>query len=418
MGKYFIPGICVLPMICHWLLPSGIEDFKCYLDIFGVKFFVFDFLYIIYIIYYNTKSSGKTCLSYGRKTRVVILCITIILYTILCLTFESVPNFMALIINNMSFVWFTLLFILAPLSKRQILLTKPFFVTALIILVCEVFIFSLGLMQYRSAVGTDLSGQDFDGFMRISTTIGGATGSAVIIGLLGAFCISIYEWNKLEQIALIVLTSIGVFFTMSRGTSLVWIIYVIYFVYSTYLKHTRFSTKIKALLGATILLTGLYYVGIFRPIENRFEHMEQSSDFSAGRDDKLAISLKMIDESAPFGYGLGQVFPNKAVALNFNEPHHFAPHNMYMLIAIELGWSGLFLYILLIFCLMSQINYKNPLAVYLCLLFIINANTESVLTDSEYSALIIFAIMAITKFSVSKSKIPHKTTNIDMIQCS
>lgn len=404
MKKYLIPAFCVLPMIFHWILPSGIED-SLFLNIMGVRFFAPDLLYFVYVLYFNTAQyKVRKILPSKYKLRLLLLCICILAYSFVCLAFGSVnAGMITLMVNNMSFVWFSLLFLLAPLSDRQIQLTKPFMVTSLAILISEVVLFSLGLMTYRTAMGNQLKGQDFDGFMRISTTIGAATGTAVVIGLLGALCLTVYKWNKIEKIILLLATTAGVYITMSRGSSIAWTLFVVYFVYKEYLYHVSFSKKFKLAIVISLVITALFYVGVFRPILARFEHMEQSSDFSAGRDDKMDISIRMIKESFPFGYGLGQVFPEKAIALDYKAPNKFAPHNMYTLIGIELGIPGLLMYLLLIILLLRGINYKNPLSIYLWLVFLVNANTESILLDSEFAALILFAIMSITKFRQKSS---------------
>ena len=401
LKKYFIPGLFVLPMIIHWLMPWGIES-KMYLSILGIKLFIPDFLYIIYIIYCLNPQNRRRSLSPLKKAFLFFIIYAIVAYSWLCLIFNGIEYVNSLIINNLSFVWFTALCIFLPLSKDEISRTKPFLFSALTLLVFEVIVYGLGIMHYSK-----LTGQDFNGVMRISTTIGAATGTAVIIGLLGAICLSLYSWSIKGKIIVLLFSSIGIFYTMSRGTSLLWCMFIGYYFYVEYFRNFNSSQRRKSFCYIAIGVSVFYFVGGFDPILARFTHMEKSSDPTAERGGKFETSMKMIEESIPWGYGLGQVMPEKIIEEDFPAPHHFAPHNVYNLLAIELGWPGLFLFLLLFFILFKNIDYKSPLAIYLCLVFIINANTESILLDSEFAALILFAFMAITKYKPTSNKISN-----------
>lgn len=398
--KYFIPTIFVLPMILHWILPWGTE-LKFYASIGGITFFTPDILYVFYLVWYNTTSHSHRRIPMHRRAYLVLLSAVIVIYAWIVLVTKDVGYIPDLIINNLSFVWLSLIFLLAPLSRQQIMLTKPIMVAALVILVAEVLLFSLGILHYTSASGNTLRGHDFGGAMRISTTVAAATGTAVVIGLLGAIVCTIYDFTKRDRIAVMLLTSLGVYFTMSRGTSLLWTIYMIYFFYRQFFKHVSAVRKMRALLGAVAVVSIFYLAGGFNPIINRYEHMKNSRDASAGRDEKFSTSMSMINKSMPFGYGLGQVMPEKAIESNHDTPHHFAPHNVYTLIAIELGVVGLALFVLFLLLLMSGISYKAPLSVYIVLAMLINFNTESFVLDSECMALLLFAIMSVTKYVYS-----------------
>lgn len=398
--KYFIPTIFVLPMVLHWILPWGTE-LKLYASIGGITFFTPDILYVFYLVWYNTTSHCHRRIPMHKRAFLVLLSTIIVIYAWIVLVSKDVSYIPDLIINNLSFVWLSLIFMLAPLSRQQIMLTKPIMLTALIMLVAEVLLFSLGILHYTSASGNTLHGHDFGGAMRISTTVAAATGTAVVIGLLGAIVATIYDFSKRGRIVIMILTSLGVYFTMSRGSSLCWTLYMIYFFYTQFFKHVSTVKKMRALLGAIAVVSIFYFAGGFNPIINRYDHMKNSRDASAGRDDKFATSMSMIEKSMPFGYGLGQVMPEKAIESNHDTPHHFAPHNVYTLIAIELGVVGLALFVVFLLLLMSGISYKAPLSVYIILVLLINCNTESFVLDSECMALLLFAIMSVTKYVYS-----------------
>lgn len=395
--KYFIPSILVLPMVLHWLLPWGTE-LKLYISFLGIDWYTPDFLYLIYIISYFKKKNHPYILSSSRRVVLTILGGVYIMYGILSVVTKEVDYVPDLLVNNFSFVWLSLLFLLCPLTYRQLQRTKPIMVTSLIILVSEVLLYGLGILHYTTAAGNTLQGQDYDGVMRISTTIGAATGTALIIGLLGAVVINIYPFTKKARIALILLTTIGVYFTMSRGTSLAWTIYVAYDVYHNYLKGRSLNLKIKAIIAAFLVVAGVYFGGGFNPLLNRVNKMEQSGDVTAGRDGKFRSSINDINEHAPFGYGLAQCLPEKAVEMKYRGAHHSAPHNVYILIGLELGYIGIALYLTFVLFIVTGISYKCSLSFYILLVFLINSNTESLVLDSEAMALLMFAVMTVTKY--------------------
>ena len=401
-NQYLLPSCLVMPMILHWILPAGIET-KLYRHLFGITFFIPDFLYTLYLFLYNPKKQENYQYLNPKRRKILLgFAFIIIELTLLITTLKGITYSFDLLINNLSFIWLSLLFLLFPLSPNQIQLTKPFFVTALCILIAEVIIYSLGIMTYKTAAGAALKGQDYDGIMRISTTIGAATGTAVIIGLLGAVVLCTYQWSSKSKIIWIIAISIGVYFTMTRGTSLIWTLFIIYYFYINFLKGVNKTTKLRYISIGIILVLLFYSAGGMDPILNRVDHMEKSGDAGSGRESKWIKSMKMIEESAPWGYGLGQVQPEKAIEMQYKTPHHFAPHNVYTLISIELGYWGIIIFILFIFFIMSGTYYKSSLAVYLWLLWLINSNTESFILESESMALIMFAVMTITRFIYNK----------------
>ncbi|MCM1139814.1 MAG: O-antigen ligase family protein [Muribaculum sp.] len=398
ISKYIIPSCLILPMILHWILPWGIES-RLYVKIANISLFVPDFLYVYYL-YGQYLRDDFPVLPSARKNCILTIIFFILIYVLVCGVLKNIGYIDALMVNNLSFFWLVIVFIFNPLDKEQIQLTKPLMLFALVFLVLEVLLYSLGILHYTTAAHTALQGQDYGGVMRISTTVGAATGTAVIIGLLGAICLTAYRWATMrQQIIIIILTSFGVFFTMSRGTSLCWASFVLYFFYTNYFRNYTFSKRVKSILILAAGLAAFYYVGGFNPILNRYEHMKASEDATAGRGSKFEKSMRMIDESAPWGYGIGQVMPEKSIEKDFRTPHHFAPHNAYTLVWIELGWPGLVMFLLLIIALFSASDYRKPLFVYLILYFAINANTESVILDSEFAALSMFAFMTIIKYS-------------------
>lgn len=327
----------------------------------------------------------------------VLILISILCYSMVQLALKGIDYAATIIINNLSFVWLTIIYLLRPLTPKELARTRPLMLFALLFLVGEVLLYGFGVLHYTSATNDELLGQDYGGIMRISTTVGAATGTAVVIGLLGAINLTIYKLSMCSRIVLIVVSTIGVFFTMSRGSSLVWAIFLLIYFYMHFFKHYRFAKKVKSTIVLLVCLAAFNSLGGFTPILSRIEHMNSSDDVYASRDSKFEISKKMISESEPWGYGLAQVMPEKSVEKDHWPPYHFAPHNMYTLVTIELGWPGIILFIRLFMFLLALLSYRNPLSYYIVLTFLITGNTESVLLDSEWAALLLFAVMVASK---------------------
>lgn len=392
---FLLGAFIVIPMISHWILPWG-GELNLYLDIFGIAFYLPDCLYFVYLIEKNRQAKQFNIISHSSSAILILLLSVMVCYCSIILALKNIPYAFNVIINNLSIVWLSFVYLIYPLTPRQLQSTRPLMVGALLILVGEVILYGTGILYYN--VGSvHLQGQDYGGVMRISTTVAAATGTALIIGLLGASCLCLYDWTATKKIILICITSLGVFLTMSRGTSLVWGIFILFYCYKFFFSNYRGIKKFRSLLGLSIVVFVFYWAGGFNPLIARTEQMEESSDFTAGRNSKFDKSMKMIESSEPWGYGLAQVLPEKAVEKDFRAPYHFAPHNMYTLIAIELGYPGILLFILLIIFYISIISFKQPLSYYIILLLLINANTESVILDSEYASLLLFAIMGTSK---------------------
>ena len=406
--NYIIPNLLTIPMALHWILPWGMEQ-----QLYAGSFFMPDLLIFYYIFKRLTRPNNRHSIGQHRKVALFIVCTAIILYVAILSVLKNINYTFPILIGNLSFVWYTVIYMFFPLNSEQIKYTKPVFIASLLILIGEVILYSSGILVYKTGAGNTLTGQDYNGFMRISTTVGAATGTALCIAIIGAITITLFSWKQWQRWTLIVMSALGIFFTMSRGASLIWVLFVIWLFYRDYYKKAKLSVKIKSLIAFVIFTIVFYSAGAMDPLLDRNSQLLHSSSYTAGRSDKAVYSQRMIEIYAPWGSGPAQILPEKAIEKDYDPPHHFAPHNVYFLIMIELGYPGIILFIALFLLLFSGLDYRRNLSWFLLLVFSIGFNTESVVLDAEFASLILFGVMASSRYI----KFSKKITSSNYVKC-
>lgn len=383
------PSFLVIPMISHWILPSAIE-IKLYVNILGIPFYCINLFYVLYIAsYFKNKNENNAKLKFQIKY----LCC---LFGYICLLsglWNDSEPLLPILFNAYPIIWLVPVMILCPLNENQIQLTKYVMAFALLFLCIEVLLYATGTLSYRStSTNALLTGQEYaGGIMRISTTIGGATGTAIIIVWLGALCISVYKFCTFIKWSLFILSTITVFYTVSRGSIIVWILYSIYYFYKYYLQYRSFKVKILAILSALIVTGGLNYFSVFDAVLDRNEQL--SNNMTTGRDVHIERSIRIIEESHGFGVGPAMMFPEKSIQNIVTAKKKEASHNAFFIIIGEMGFIGLLLFLAIIILILSNISYGNPLSIFVWLALLINFNTEGVVLMSEFMALFIFILM-------------------------
>lgn len=231
--------------------------------------------------------------------------------------------------------------------------------------------------------------------MRISTTIGGATGSAIIIAWLGALCISVYKFSSLIKWSLFILSTITIFYTVSRGSIIVWILYCLYYFYKHYLQYSTLKVKLLSIMSALIIIGGLNYLSVFDAVIDRNNQL--SNNATTGRDIHIERSVKIIKESYGFGVGPAMMFPEKSIQGVVIPKKKEAAHNAYLIVTGETGFIGLLIFLLIIILILINISYDNSLSIFVWLALLVNFNTEGVVLMSEFMALFIFILMTLLK---------------------
>lgn len=396
--NFIIPNLLVLPIVLRWLLPVGIE-YSLYINFDGVYFFLLDLLYIPYLIYYRSPRG----LIRHRGLLVFLLAALYLLSLLLLLVSDADLTYkLNLCVNNFSFLLIPFIYVIRPIGQEGFEKIKYTLTFALIVLCFEVILYSTGILVYTTTTGEDLTDGLYDtgGIMRISTTIGAATGSAIIIMILGCIVTGYYKFRKATLYILIILVSVTLLFTISRGSILVWILYLSFY----FLKHLRrvsFSRKLLYCIVIGAALVVFDDLGFFEPLKNRME--ANKGDQSTGRDDLNDKALNLIESSDFLGVGIGHVYPEKIIQFHLDVPNFVGMHNTYLTYLAEIGFVGLMLLIVFYIALLSQLHVmNNSLSVVLFCILLVNFNTEAVFVDQEFIS--IFYLLIVASFNIQFEK--------------
>lgn len=396
--KFIIPNLLIMPMVSHWLLPSGIET-KCYLDFLGISLYIPNISYVLYIIFYKFLGIKLPIIRNIGKT-LVIPCTLLLIYCTLSIIslyeFDYIDE-INIIFSDLSIVYFPIIFYLFPLDKKNLEKTKWLIIPSLLIICLEIYLYGLGILVYESSTGKSLGKHVYGGVMRISTTIGGATGTAVIIVILGIITTSFYRISQLFKLLIIVTTSIAILFTVSRGGILSWSIYLFILFYKDYYKKFKLRQKSYSIIGLLVLLFLFDYYGAFEPLKQRNQIME-TQDVTSGRGDKYGEAIKMLIDTDFLGYGPAMVFADKSIQEIIVIQHKNALHNMWLIYLTELGIIGFILVLSIYIIMIYKIKYNLPMGIMCIILLIINGNTEGVIAHSEYVAPLILLFLMSNKY--------------------
>lgn len=381
--------LLVLPMVSHWILPDSIET-RFYLNILGLIFYVPNICYFFYIFLYSKgKYRHDVILSKITKFISVLLFCYATFQLISLLGLGRLDEIANILLCNFSFVYFPAVFLCFPLSSTQIDKSKGVIAFAAVFLSLQIILYGLGILTYTSATGNDLTNEQLAvaGVFRVSTTAGAATGTAAVICLLGILLTSFYKFSEKTKVVLFVTCTIAIFLSMSRGAAISWSLYALLLLYSNYIKKKKSSTRIKAILVAFFIGIALFYSGVFNPI---YERTEQIEDITTGRESRFEAGFDVFMESSGFGVGAAQVFPDKSISKVIHAGFWMAPHNTYLIYLAEMGILGFLLIIFLYYQMAKRLKYDSAVSIMFLVVLLINLNTEGCFVNSEFLALFFF----------------------------
>ena len=284
-----------------------------------------------------------------------------------------------------------LVFLFFPLNKENAkYLLKPTLLLVTIISL-EIVLYSFGFLSYEK----DLSGEhDFSGISRISTTIGSATGTAVAYFLMSVILYNFIS-EKYKKIFIIITALVGSI-TLTRSILLANIILLFFvFIQKKEVKNNK-KQKIYKTLGALVLFLiipiALNKIGILDSISSRNESLEYGNrDVSNGRFDRWISGLEFFEESPILGIGANSVTMHKrARYMDVDSKDLFSPHNTFVLILMERGIVGFFVFLVILFQLIRPIRIRGTSIIKLTILIavFISMNTEIVYVFIEFSGLL------------------------------
>lgn len=392
--------VCLLlvPMVSHWILPDGIER-RLYFDIAGLPLYSFDICYIIYITRYKRLSIEKK--SKTPQNILQTLSITFFLFFIYAMYVSILNNrdstFTKLLCDN----WFfgaAFIFLRYPLSKEMLQGSRWIIIPSAIIISFEVILYATGVLSYSEELGD----QEFGGISRISTTIGAATGTAVILYMLGGIILSLYTDLKSEmKWGIILLITVAIFFTISRGSIISWGIFLAIFIYKNYLRNSRFTTKLYAIMISFLALTVLNRYNVFNPVLERQEELVAQDLVDTNRDYKVQKTLRYFRDSGYLGVGLGEMKVEKGLERKVNVSCATGVHSFYYNTLGETGIVGLLLVMIFLIRMVTMFDFKDDITYLSFIILALTFTTEPVFVLAEFTAIAFFI------FSIAINKESH-----------
>ena len=295
---------------------------------------------------------------------------------------NNVSPFFNVIFNNCTYIFFPILFALFPLDVEKIGHVKYILIFSLLFVFLELLLYGLGILHYKNSANEMLAGQNYNGVMRISTTVGSATGTAILVIMLGALGTLYFKVRSGLNILVLIITTIAVLLTVSRGSILAWFLFLIYYIDFYFFKNKNFVKKMGNLFVIVIIALVFANSKFVAPVMQRSTDLKEN--VTTGRDVRYEKGLNIYSKSKVIGVGFGQVFPDKSIQKIVGKEYRAAPHNSYIVILAELGVLGICFFALLVWSMGSGLILKNPYSIFSLLLLVISFNTEGVPLSAEF----------------------------------
>jgi len=284
------------------------------------------------------------------------------------------------------FFLFLFIYSLYPLESKHIKIVRWPLLFGWSCICLEIFMFST-VFTYRGLEGY----QRFGEIARISTTIGAATGSGIVVFILGAILYQSFINRKIMSISIIAITSLAIAFTLSRGSLLAQVLFLVAVIAKHFMPF-NFKKVLQAVLALIMMSIVLIWVNnsinIYSSIEERFENGIKSGDITSGREDRWSKTIDYISQDPILGNGSCFLLPyERARYLDVKTHNYFSPHNSYLLSLVDYGWIGFaifFIVIIYIAFLVPRTSYFSLLNISLLLNIFILMNVEVVFFNNQY----------------------------------
>lgn len=391
ISRILYSNLLLIPIISHWILPDSVEQ-KFYIDILGFPFYFFGICYFIYILnYHRNKKDSVFKASY--RNRIKLYGILFLLLSFLIGAICSVDGLLYLMIDNQAIIFCAFFFLLYPLSINQIENTKYLIIPSLIVCCAEVILYSLGILTYSIA----LSDEFYGSFMRISTTIGAATGTSYAILSIGVVSLCCYNYSNKIRYSLAILTTVTLFLSMSRTSLVIWCFFVVVYFYKRYITHSSFSRKLIAICCLSIVCGLIGMSGVADPIIERQSVLKSNGDINSGRGELESQALNIARNNQYLGVGCGQLNMDKSLKELLKPSHPCGVHNIYYLIFAEEGFVGILIFFVLLFTIARNLDYSNILSIFVLLQMLICFQYDYCWIEYEYIPIFYFIVMLCTK---------------------
>jgi O-antigen ligase len=362
-------------MISRWLLPSGMEQ-RFITNFLGLPFYLINICYVLYLFLSFSEKPNK------KHAKIITLIVCQAIFALLGWVFADYSDRWIVLFMNQTIFIVPVIMMFLLLNEKQINFLKYILGFVFFIICGEIILYSLGILHYQ-----DLSGQEYGEIMRISTTIGGATGTGVIVFALGAFIFQHYIHKRLFLYIFLGIWGTASFYTISRSTIMCFALFVAIYLWKE-VKTLKFSKKIVLIIGILLLFLSLNNLHVFDPIIERQKMLNESESIVSGREELFILAINVFEASPILGVGIGNMFPVKELRHTSNfKPLHFTPaHNYWLLTLGEQGIIG-FIFLLSVFILIVRnLDYTNYCSYAVLLIMLIQMNTEAIFVDDEFIA--------------------------------
>ena len=360
-------SICLtLPVVAKIILPSSFEELL-EIQILGVPVFLPTLL--IFFFFLGSKRNR------GDKLLKIILLLQLVFMLIGFIYNQYSQKPVALLLAGNYYYYAIILGLTCRLTLQERYWVEKIYSSTLIILGFEVILLGLGIVKGFGGTVVADEAQSFDDFFRVSTTAGGATGTAVHLYLLTTICIMLSESRRWRYI----LFAFGLsttLLTVSRGASLAFMMYFLLWLYFR-IKEKK-GHKLKLVFGAVSALAFLYALGVFNPIMERMTMKSQDATMFESREDRAGTALLyyQMADSKLLGVGIANLYRSTEIH-HIGIDNNAAPHNSYIQTLCEQGIIGvtLFIFYWIVFLIVNRKN--KPILMTMIPLLLVIWNTES-----------------------------------------
>lgn len=271
-------------------------------------------------------------------------------------------------------------------TKLQITTIRILSLILLSLICFQVYFYGLGFGTYISEFGDGSSLGEAGMASRVYTTVGAATGTSVILILLSFLLLSLKANIGKLEIFVIILMASTVFITYSRGSLLIILVFIL-LKYNPFSNFRFFLKRIStAIVLSLVLLISIGGILIFNPSvlkvwEDRFYYLS-AREFDSGRFLRIDHAMAELEQSNYTGVGFGNYSARKKIIPTVFTRMTFvgisSPHNVFILLLVELGIFGLLTYLLFICKILLSSLKKKTLLPMLIPIFLIGHNVEYV----------------------------------------
>ncbi|TKG95379.1 O-antigen ligase family protein [Puteibacter caeruleilacunae] len=392
--------LLVFPVLCRWFFLDSWETRFTY-NLFNYPLFLPELSFLLMVIFFPQVK--------GRNIKLVTVSIIGLIFVYIGCVWNSFPNPVINFLGGSDFFLTTLMFGLFPIKTKHIPYLKWILLGALVLLGIEIVLFSTVItysgMQDR---------QEYGGITRISSTVGGSTGTAVVLFIVGTIVYHCFKINRTIRVGSVCFTTVAIIFTFSRGALLAQVLFVLFLSFK-WIRHLKKQRSVfvfaLCLIGVVFFSRSIKELKVMEGFKERFNNSIESGDITSGRTERWEMAYELFKESPIIGNGSGYINPYiRGRNIGAYSRDMFSPHNVYLLCLVDYGIVGfsLLCIVLLLFWKIAYNKEDSTLRFAMFLIIVILMNVEIIFFSMHY--LFPFCILAY----VSKSK--DKFTKYKMSQ--